>query len=329
LASYPEGTITNNAGGTVINSGTLGTYPGGMLNNSGTITNSGTVANSGTLNNNAGATLNNSGTATNNGTVTNNGNIIGTGTYTQTAGLTTNNGSLSQASVNIQGGIFSQQVGALTATSIMNGGTINYSGGTIAGALQNTGQVNVTGGTFAAPNIFWASVMNNSGGNFTVGNGVSSAYLIFASLVTNNAGATFTINNSYVTFADTFLNNGTLVSDPSTIIFDGIFTGGGTIAGSAGDKWEFLGAGANTINLGGKAIDIGTLILGPGVTLSITDGTLTVNTLIDPTGSDYGITGSLIAGSYGTLGAVPIPGAILLLAPGLACLVSLRRRIVG
>ena len=148
--------------------------------------------------------------------------------------------------------------------------------------------------------------------------------------MTNNAGATFTINKSYVTFAGTFLNNGTLVSDPSTVIFDGIFSGGGTITGSAGDKWEFLGAGANTINLDGKTIDITTLVLGQGVTLNITDGSLTVTTLFDPTGTLSGITGTgaFIAHSYGTLSTVPIPGAIWLLASGLAGLISLRRRIV-
>jgi len=204
---------------------------------------------------------------------------------------------------------------------------LNYSGGIIAGALQNSGQVNVTGGTAAAYNIWYASVANNSGGKFTVGNGVSSAYLIFASPVTNNAGATFTIQDSYVSFAGTFTNNGTLVSDPSTIVFDALFTGGGTVTPSAGDTYEFLGSGANTINLGGKAIDIAALVLGQGATLNITDGSLTVNELIDPTGTDTGITGTFTAESYGTLTSTPIPGALWLVAPGLACLALLRRRI--
>ena len=233
---------------------------------------------------------------------------------------------MSQASVNINNGTFNQQGGALTATSIINGGTFNYSGGTITGALQNSGTTNVTGGTSTTPNTFAASVMNNSGGNFNVGNGVNAAYVTFVNAVTNNAGATFTINNSQVTFQGTFLNNGALVTDPSTIVFDGIFTSdGGTITGSAGDTYEFLGSGANTINLGGNAFTIKTLILGQGATLNIADGSLTVATLIDPTGSDPGIPG-LTATNYSMFSAVPIPSAILLFGPGLVGLAAIRRR---
>ena len=159
---------------------------------------------------------------------------------------------------------------------------------------------------------------------FNVGNGGNAAYITFMNAVTNNSGATFTIDGSYVTFAGTFTNNGTLVSDPSTIIFDALFTGTGTITPSAGDTYEFLGVGANTIKLGGKSIDIATLILGQGATLNITDGSLTVNELIDPTGSDTGITGTFTADSYGMSTSLPggtptpLPGAILLLGSGLA-----------
>ncbi len=236
---------------------------------------------------------------------------------------------MSQSSVNIQGGSFNQQGGSLTATSINNGGTFNYSGGTITGALQNNGLVNVTGGTPITPNTFAASVMNNYGANFTVGNGVNSAYVTFTNAVTNNAGATFTINNSYVTFLSNFVNQGTFVTDPSTVIFDGVFTSnGGTITGSAGDTYEFLASGVNTIDLGGNNVDIGTLVLGQGATLNITDGSLTVATLIDPTASDSGITGDFTAGNYGTLNttSAPEPGTILLLGFGLAGLIGLKRK---
>ncbi len=233
---------------------------------------------------------------------------------------------MSQASVNIQGGTFNQQAGSLSAPSITNGGTFNYSGGTITGAFQNGGTTTVTGGTALAPNMFGASVMNNSGGNFTVGNGLNSAYVTFMKAVTNNAGATFTIDNSYVTFNGPVVNNGTWITDPSTVIFKGIFTGqNGTITGSPGDTYEFLGSGANTINLGGNAITITTLVLGPGVTLNITDGSLTVTTLFDPTGSNPGIPG-LTATNYSMFSAVPIPSAILLFGPGLVGLAAIRRR---
>ena len=248
----------------------------------------------------------------------------GSGTYTLANGTLNVNGTTYVGSNGW--GMFNQSGGVHSAGSILVGakGTYNYSGGTITGALQNGGQVNVTGGTASAPNTFAASVTNNTGGTFNANN----AYVNFVNAVLNNSGATFTINNSNVTFQSTFLNYGALVTDPSTVIFKGIYTSqnGGTIFGSSGDTWEFLGAGANTVDLGGKTVNLAALVLGPGVTLNVTDGSLIVNYLSDPTGSNTGITGVFTATGYGKLDTVPLPSALWLFAPGLAGLISLRRR---
>jgi hypothetical protein len=248
----------------------------------------------------------------------------GTGAFNQTGGTHTVGGTLFIGDGG--SGTYNLSGGTLTTTNLLVGinGAFNFSGGTITGALQNLGRLtNVTGGSLITPNTFAASVTNN--GTFNVNN----AYVTFTNAVMNNAGATFTINQSKVTFNSPVVNNGTWITDPSTIIFHGIFTGQtGTMTGSTGDTWEFLGSGANTINLGGKPINITTLVLGQGVTLNITDGSLTVNTLIDPTGTLSGITGTgaFSATNYSTLSAVPIPGAIWLLGSGLAGLIPLRRR---
>ncbi len=250
----------------------------------------------------------------------------GTGIYNLSG-----NGSLNVTGttyVGYNGGIgtFNQSGSTHAAGSIIVGGTgtYNYSGGTITGALQNYGRVNMTGGAVGTPNTFGASVSNYAAFN------VNQANVVFANAVTNNAGGIFTVNGSNVTFQGTFLNYGNLVSDPSTIIFKGIFTGGGTITASSGDTYEFVGAGDNTINLGPGGLTITNLILGPGVTLTLTGGgSLTVTTLTDPTGTDSGITGNFSAANYGKFSAVPIPGAIVLLGPGLLALVGLRRRLKG
>jgi hypothetical protein len=279
-------------------------------------------------------TLNNEGVETSSptpgGTFNNTGNLY-VGYNSGSSGYyTLANGTLNVSGTTYVGyngyGMFNQSGGVHSAGNIIVGanGIYNYQGGMVTGALQNGGQVSVTGGTLGANNTFAATVTNNSGGTFNMNN----AYVTFTNAVLNNAGATFVISQSNVTFNGSVTNIGRWITDPSTIIFKGIFTGqNGTITGSPGDTYEFLGSGTNTINLGGSTVSIGTLILGPGVTLNVTDGLLTVTTLFDPTGSNTGVTGNFIATGYGTLSSVPIPGAILLLAPGLACLVALRRRI--
>jgi len=151
------GTLNNNAGSTLTNSGTLQNM--GTLTNNGTLINNlgGTVTNIGfdqygniftaTLTNMSGGTITNNGTLTNSGTLTNAGIINGAGAYTQTAGQTVNNGILTQTSVNINGGMLS------------GAGTIN-------------GNVNIAAGAFVHP--------GNSPGTMAInGNFTSSGNLIF------------------------------------------------------------------------------------------------------------------------------------------------------
>lgn len=279
--------LTNND--TLTNNGELYNYLTGDLENNGTLTNTGTgyILNNvgGILNNNSGGILNNNLGSS----LVNNGTIGNYGTLTNNLGASlTNSGSI------------------ISTGSFTNSGSFYNYGGAFTGAFQSSGITYAFGGTALAPNTFAGTVTNDSGGQFNVGYGGIAGYVTFMNAVTNSEGATFTISKSYVTFEGTVTNNGTWVSDPSTVIFDGIFNGqNGTITGSIGDTYEFLGAGANTINLGGQAITISTLILGQGATLNITDGSLTVNELIDPTGTDSGITGAFTAKSYGI--QTPIP----------------------
>ena len=254
----------------------------------------------------------------------------GTGTYNL------NNGALNVSGTTYVGyngaGTFNQSGGTHAASNILvgTGGTYNYSGGTIKGAFTNNGHVNVTGGTTAQPNHFAASVVNNAIFN------VKGANVVFDNSLTNNSGATFTINGSHVTFQGAFVNYGNLVSDPSTIIFGSTFTGGtiGTITASNGDTYEFLGSvtGPVIFNVGTAGVTLPELLLGNGVTLDlevIGGGKLTINDLIDSSGSGLDITGDttdLNVTSYGSSNPVPIPGALVLLGSGFAAFISARRR---
>ena len=133
------GSVTNNAGGTITNNGTVTDD----LNNAGTVTNNGTyVAN----------------VASNTGSITNNsiwtGTIITSGTFTNSAGATvsglvTNSGTGSNAGT-LSGGL-TNTAGTFNNTGTI-GGTTTVSGGTLFGT-GSTGTLNVTnGGSFAPGN---------------------------------------------------------------------------------------------------------------------------------------------------------------------------------
>jgi hypothetical protein len=171
-------------------------------------------------------------------------------------------------------------------------------------------------------------VANNSGGAFNVGTAANAAYVNFMQAVANNAEASFTITNSTVNFEAGVTNNGTWITDPSTVIFNGAFTSTGSFSASSTDTYEFLGpAGTiDAINLGGKTVTIATLDLESGVTLDVTDGTLIATSLFDSTGTNPHIP-NVTGASYGIFNPVPVPGALWLLAPGLAALAGIRRRI--
>lgn len=160
-------------------------------------------------------------------------------------------------------------------------------------------------------------------GGFSINNAMAT----FNSSFTNAAGATFSGINSTVTIGGNVTNQGTWFIDPSTFIFNGNFTNTGTITTDKGDTFEFLTPSGTTtanltIDLGGITLPIGALIIGQGVTLTVTDGTLTYTALTEPTAL------SITTGSGGSISqsAVPIPGAILLFAPGLVGLAAIRKR---
>ncbi len=218
-------------------------------------------------------------------------------------------------------GNFNQSGGSHTAGSIIVGATgmYNYSGGFITGNLQNSGQVSVTGQGAAGPsNTFGATVTNNAGGQFNV----SQANVTFTNAVTNAAGGTFRINESAVTFGGSFSNYGTLQTDPSTIIFNGDFTEGqGATVTSSGDTFEFT-SGVHHFSAGGYTY-LPTIILDADAILDLDSGTLGYTTLTNLGTIQY---------DGGTMqfqnpqSPVPIPGALMLLAPGLLALFGIRRR---
>jgi hypothetical protein len=181
-------------------------------------------------------------------------------------------------------------------------------------------------------------VTNNGGGtafdasgNKYGGFSVNNATVAFNSSFTNALGATFSGINSTVTIVGNVTNQGQWFIDPSTFIFNGNFTNSGTLTTSGGDTFEFLGAGTHYLNLGTAGLTLGNLILGAGVTLDVTgSGTLDVTNFIEGTGATLvstadssGIKPDFIPKNTST---VPIPGGLILLAPGLLALVGIRRR---
>ena len=178
--------VTNNAGGTLINNGTVndtltnagtvtnaGTYNANVIN-TGTVTNNfawngnllsntGSVANSsgatwtGNATNSAGGTLTNAGTwtggITNAGTFNNNAGGTVSGGLTNTAGTTTNNGTINGGAT-VSGG-------ALAGTGTVTGGLTVNAGGTLApGAPGTPGTMTVAGNLAFQPGAFYLVQVN-------------------------------------------------------------------------------------------------------------------------------------------------------------------------
>ena len=153
-------TLTNAAGHTQANAGTLqnksgatlSNLSGGTFNNAGTLTNTGALNNAGTLNNTgtltsqSGATVTNTGTLsnqsgsalTNSGSFTNSGTVQGLGTFTQTAGVSQIGGSFAQSQINIQGG-------QLFGNGTMTGPVLNTGGIVQGGAAGSPGMLSING----------------------------------------------------------------------------------------------------------------------------------------------------------------------------------------
>ncbi len=265
------------------------------------------------------------------------------------------NGSLTTTGTTYVGyngyGSFYQYGGSHTAGSIVVGtrGTYNYQGGTIAGNLQNNGALKIAAGMGSA-NTFGASISNNAGGTVRVTGAGSTTFTgavvnngptsnnatrglfsieqtdaVFANAVTNNIGAIFRIEHSTVTFNGDVANYGDWVVDPSTITFTGNFINDGDISATSKDTFEFLGqpGSTQTFNLGGDNLAILSLIIGPGVTLDLTGGgSLTIGGITEESGASIVTSDDT---TY-TTSAVPIPGALWLLLPGLACAAGLRKK---
>ncbi len=206
-------------------------------------------------------------------------------------------------------GTFNQFGGSHTAAAIIVGaqGTYNYSGGTISGALTNKGALNISGAP-ATPNIFGASVSNNA--FFSV----NQANVVFADAVANNLNGIFNIMDSTVTFEGLVTNQGIWNIDPSTITLDDGYAGGGSL--------NFLGPGTDILNLNGNET-IASLFIANGAILDITGGSLTVG----PGAGAPTLSPGEWVENAGRFSSVPVPGAVWLLVPGLACLAGFRRRI--
>jgi autotransporter-associated beta strand protein len=196
------GSVTNNAGGTITNNGTITDD----LNNAGTVTNNGTyVAN----------------VASNTGTITNNsiwtGTIITSGTFANTtgatvSGLVTNSGTGSNAGT-LSGGL-TNTAGTFNNTGTI-GGTTTVSGGTLFGT-GSTGTLNITnGGAFAPGN-------GTPGSSATVNGSLAFSSGAFYQVAINPQTASFTNVTGSATLGgasvQAFFSSGSYVTKQYTIV---------------------------------------------------------------------------------------------------------------
>ena len=208
---------------------------------------------------------------------------FGTGVFTQEGGthnigenltISKNPGS-SHGTYNLSGGTLNVTTKASPANAgITNNGTFNYSGG----------DLNIKAGTFT----------NNAGFNLS-GTGIRT----INGDLTNASGGSIKVSDTTVDVKGTFINNGALISDPSTINFfgnayvgsTGYFTGGagdvfnfhaGLLSESTNPLWNtagatlsFTGSGPHTLTLdptNPNSFHWGTLALDSGAGLNFTDG---------------------------------------------------------
>jgi len=244
------GTITSpltNAGTLLAPSGTLNVVP--AFTNTGTIQ----VAFAASL---AGGAINNAGTLQGAGTVANSVTNSSTGSIEPVGGTLTLG-----APMPLNSGLLSATTGnklLMTAGLGTNAGTINLTGGTFdngAHALANTGQMSGYG-TFRT-----SSLTNAAGGKVTLTGGVATINgdfnnapggdvkvlynpAIFTGNVTN--AGTVKITSTTVTFAGSFNNTGTYVSDPADNRFAALSVGiTGALVGGDGDRFFITGDLAN------------------------------------------------------------------------------------
>ncbi|MBB4008196.1 autotransporter outer membrane beta-barrel domain-containing protein [Allorhizobium taibaishanense] len=278
------GTVTNNVGGTVTGTTTVGggsvvnnatladvnvTVGGTFVNNSGAsagaVTNAGTASNAGaigSLNNTAGNFTNNSG-----GTVT--------GKTTISGGTVTNNFVITDADV-AAAAVFSNNSGA-TAGAVRNSGTVTNAG-TIASLQNDAGTVtNNSGGTVTGTTtVGGGSVVNNAtladvnvgaSGNL-VNNSNAVAGTVTNSGIASNDGTIAALVNKGGTFANTGTITGTAIVSGGSLINEGSIDGtvnvddGGLLSGPGSVEGLFVNAG-------------GLLSPGPGIATTVVNGALT------------------------------------------------------
>ena len=238
---------TNALGGILVAAGaTLTATAGGITNNAGA-----TIVNNGTIND----TLNNSGTVTNNLTynanvATNTGTITNSATGTWTGNVTSNTSSATGITNN---GIWVGNVVANTGTIVNNltwTGTVsntfvftNNAPGTISGLVTNTGSGTFTttgtlsngltnAGVANAQGTINGPIANNAGGINVTG------ALVGNSTFNNAATANMNINNQSFTGSTTYTNVGTTnltaggLLSATAITNSGTFINGGTTTGT-------------------------------------------------------------------------------------------------
>ncbi len=322
---HNQGTLTADAGltslsGTVTNSGIIQLTGTGALLTGSSINNTGTIEGAGQINNSIGnlggsiqalgGTLILGGAVTTSGTTTL---LAATGGQLLLAGAFTDEGTISLA-----GGNFDDT----SSQAITNNGTISGYGVFTAAGLANNRTILVAGGTAT----YNTAVVNNLGGTIAIDNTTA----VFNDAVTNDGTITTHFGNA--SYAGTFTNNGTVISDPSTQTFTGDLVEGttGVIQAAAGDRYvveggflnhstqnaswnttgailEFAAGGASalhTLALAGADLGIGlagyqnnfawnTLAIDSGQSLSLSDGVSAANVAFY---TDV-LTGAAISGS--------------------------------
>lgn len=131
-------------------------------------------------------------------------------------------------------GTFNQTGGVHTISGLMtNNGVYNHSGGAFeVSAIDNSGTITQTGGTMTVN----GNVINAASGKIEIANSPA----IFTGDVVNNGQ--FKTTHTTVTFAGTYTENGSYISDPSINNFTNLIIGtSGYLVGGTGDEWHITG----------------------------------------------------------------------------------------
>ena len=260
------GMLTNQAKGTITNTGSFQNDIGAILTNAGAITDTGGIVNSGTFNNsgtytaangfiNLGTTNNTGqivvsasslvedfGTLTNSkgAQITNNGDFdTAKGLILTNAGTLTNNSTLTNGSFFTNSGVLNNtgSLQNLISLQVASGGVVNN---TLSGAISTTG---LAGGALFA--VLQGGTLNNTG-SFTV-DALSNFTMAAGSTVVNNATGQMTLssstlqvvvggslkNNGMINLAGSIDNTGFFLPPPTLVVAStGTLSGTGFITGA-------------------------------------------------------------------------------------------------